>query len=94
MSAKTASLLRVSLGLFLLGACAVAAYGQSQTGSISGTITDVNGAAVAGAAVAARQAAIDLAIDTVTSESGLYVFPNVPVGLWTISVEKSGFKRP
>jgi hypothetical protein len=93
MSAKTASLSRASLGLFLLGACAVAAYGQSQTGSISGTITDTNGAAVPGAAVAARQPSTDLTIDTVTSESGLYVFPNVPVGLWTISVEKGGFKR-
>src|SRR6478752_1336484 len=93
MLARAVSLSKVSIGLFILGVFAVGTYGQSQTGSLSGTITDANGAPVPGAAIVARQAATDLAIDTVTSESGLYVFPNVPVGVWTISVEKGGFKK-
>ncbi len=93
MSAKVRSLWRASLILFLWVAFSVVACAQSQTGSLSGTVTDTNGASVPGASVVAHQTATDLAIDTVTSESGLYVFPNLPVGLWAITVEKGGFKR-
>lgn len=93
MPARDLFLSKALFSLFLLSACAVVTSAQSQTGSISGTVTDANGAPVPGVSVVARQAATDLSIDTVTSESGLYVFPNVPVGVWTISAEKGGFKR-
>jgi hypothetical protein len=77
----------------MLGVAGAIAYGQSQTGSISGTITDANGAAVADAAVQATQPDTGITINTRSSEAGLYVFPNIPVGIWTISVEKVGFKK-
>ncbi len=32
-------------------------------------------------------------LKTVSSEAGLYVFPNVPPGVWTLTAEKTGFKR-
>lgn len=32
-------------------------------------------------------------LHTVSSESGLYVFPNLPLGVWTISAERTGFKK-
>ena len=32
-------------------------------------------------------------VHTVSSDAGLYVFPNLPTGIWTISAEKPGFKK-
>jgi hypothetical protein len=78
--------------LFLIGSTS-SAFGQSQTGSIAGSISDTNGAPIAGTAVQAQQKETGAKLDTVTSEAGLYVFPSVPTGIWTISAEKSGFKK-
>ena len=84
------SLTRFSLAL--LGVCALA-WGQSQTGSMSGTIVDHNGAAVPDATVTINQDATGLNLHTVTSQAGLYVFPSVPVGKWTVNVERTGFSK-
>src|SRR5260370_10757411 len=69
------------------------AFGRAQTGSLSGTVTDAINAAVPGATVDATLTATGTTLHTVSSESGLYVFPNLPTGIWTISVEKEGFKK-
>lgn len=66
---------------------------QLNTGSISGTITDPNGAAVPGAKVLASNEATGLKTETVTSDAGLYVLPSLPVGIYTVTIEKPGFKR-
>ena len=69
------------------------AFGQAQTGSLSGTVSDQSGAPIAGAAVGAREDRTGVAEHTVSSEAGIYVFPNLPPGIWTITTEKTGFKR-
>src|SRR5919199_396412 len=81
------------IALFLPLAFCTAVYGQSQTGSLAGSVTDANDAAVPGAQVVAAQEGTGVTLHTVTSDAGLYVFPNLPVGAWDISVEKPGFKR-
>ncbi len=68
-------------------------YGQAQSGSISGSISDPNGALLPGTAVRAVQKDTGARLDTVSSEAGIYVFPNLPTGIWTISAEKTGFKK-
>jgi hypothetical protein len=68
-------------------------YGQAQTGSISGSILDPNGALLPGTAVQALEKATGAKLDTVSSEAGIYVFPNLATGIWTISAEKTGFKK-
>lgn len=78
-----------ALGLLVCSAL----FGQSATGSLSGTVMDSANAAIPGAHVEARQQESGLTLTTVTSDSGLYVFPNVPPGHWTVSAEKSGFKK-
>ena len=30
---------------------------------------------------------------TISSDAGLYVFPNLPTGIWTVTAEKPGFKK-
>jgi hypothetical protein len=69
------------------------AWSQSQTGSLSGTVTDANEAVITSASVDARNEASGVTLHTVSSDAGLYVFPNVPPGLWTITAEKTGFKK-
>jgi hypothetical protein len=69
------------------------AFAQSQTGSLSGTVSDSTGAPVQGAAVEAHFGSEGLTLRTVTSDAGLYVFPAVPAGTWSLAVERTGFKR-
>jgi len=68
-------------------------HGQSQTGSLSGTVVDPAQAPVPGAQVEATQNNTGLILRTVTSDDGLYVFPAVPAGTWSVAVEKTGFSR-
>jgi hypothetical protein len=69
------------------------AFSQSQTGSLSGSVLDANDAAVPGAAVEARENNTGVTAHTVSSDAGVYVFPNLPPGIWTIAAEKPGFKK-
>lgn len=69
------------------------ALGQVATGSLSGTITDANGATVPAAKLLITSRETGTKIETVSSEAGLYVFPAVPAGGWTLTVEKPGFKK-
>ena len=76
-------------GLFLCSA----AFCQSQTGSLSGSVVDADRAAIPDATVNATEAASGVTLHTVSSEAGLYVFPNLPPGMWTVSAERVGFKK-
>lgn len=66
---------------------------QTGTSSIGGTIKDLNGASIAGAAVTLRNEATGVTQAQKTTDSGVYSFPSLPVGQYTIAVEYSGFKR-
>lgn len=71
----------------------VSAFAQLSNGSMAGTVTDSNGAVVAGAKVTATQDSTGRVFDTVTSDAGLYAFANLDVGTYTLTVEQSGFKK-
>src|ERR1700677_3278933 len=61
-------------------------------GSISGTVTDPNGLAVAGAKVTAINTATNVR-QTITANSiGVYSFPELPVGNYEIEVEANSFR--
>ena len=72
--------------------CSIA-FGQSQTGSLSGTVLDPNNGAVPEAQIEAVQDETGVILRTISLQSGAYVFPNVPPGHWTITAEKPGFKK-
>ena len=69
------------------------AFSQAQTGSLSGSVLDANDAAVPGAAVDVRETRTGATAHTVSSDGGLYVFPSLAPGLWTVTAEKAGFKK-
>jgi hypothetical protein len=67
------------------------AWGQAVTASITGTVTDPSGASVPGATVAATSVERGIVYTATTNDSGLYLIANLPVGSYTLKVEKSGF---
>jgi Carboxypeptidase regulatory-like domain/TonB dependent receptor-like, beta-barrel len=69
------------------------AMAQVATGSMSGTVSDPNGAAIPGARVVATNVSNGIKTETVTSEAGLYVFASLSVGMYDVSVEMTGFKK-
>ena len=64
----------------------------AQTSTISGTVYDPSGAVVGGAEVTAVNDATGVAFKQMTNEVGLYSFPSIGVGNYTITAELQGFK--
>lgn len=79
------------VGIVVLASAAM--YAQTSTGSLSGSVTDPNGAVVPGAKVTATSATTGGKLEMTTTDAGLYVFPAVPVSTYNITVEKTGFKK-
>ncbi len=66
---------------------------QSDNASLSGVVRDTAAALVPRAAIVLTDELTGLERHTVTNESGLYVFTNIPPGSYTISAEARGFKK-
>lgn len=69
------------------------ATSQETRGTITGTITDPSGAAVAGARITARNTQTNTTVQGASSGDGTYSMPYLLPGPYTISVEVQGFKR-
>src|SRR5215469_16301469 len=67
------------------------ARSQEVTASITGTISDPSGASVPGATVTATSVERGIAYTATSNETGLYLIAHLPVGSYTMKVEKSGF---
>ena len=55
-------------------------------------VTDANGALVPAATVQATDVATGRVFKTETTDAGIYLLPTLPVGKYSLSVEKQGFK--
>jgi len=77
----------------LLLLAAAAAFGQSQTGRISGRIIDPGGAVVAGAEVVATEQDTGVAYKAASSGTGVYAVPFLPPGRYRIEASHQGFKK-
>jgi hypothetical protein len=65
---------------------------NANTGEIKGTVTDPTGAAIPGAKVTLTEVQTGVATVVTTNGSGIYDLPSVPVGEYTISFTKAGFR--
>lgn len=81
----------VAAALFLLLAFAHAGAQESR-GSLSGIITDPNGATLPGAMVEIKNEETNVTATTITNDDGSYTFPLVQPGRYTVLVKQSGFK--
>jgi hypothetical protein len=86
-------LIRLTLCLSLFMALTgLTAFAQTSTSRLTGTVTDTSGAVVPDATVTATSEATGLTQTQTTTSAGLYSFASLPVGNYTITVERSGFK--
>src|SRR4029453_15525034 len=74
-------------------ACAQPAAAQQSVdyGSVSGRVTDQQGAVVPGAQVSARQTQTKVTTETATDSSGRFPFPYLKVGPYELKVRLQGF---
>src|SRR5262249_4349766 len=61
----------------------------ASTGSVQGTITDPSNAAVAGATITLTDVSTNTERTAGTNDAGRYIFPNVPPGAYTVSIEQT-----
>src|SRR5215203_4772764 len=94
MSARPAphsvTLLSVVVLAILLSVAPASA--QFDTAQVSGVIQDKSGGVLPGVDVVLVAGGTGLERRAVTNESGLYTFPNVPVGDYIVNAMLSGFK--
>src|SRR5262245_54832043 len=85
-------LLLAALMLVALVAASRPAHAQTETGRISGVVSDPQGAVIPGVAVTATSVASGLTRTTATDATGKFVFANLTPGTYEVSYELSGFK--
>src|SRR5215217_2103078 len=69
------------------------AFAQTGTSSLRGTITDLQGRAVAGAQVTITNEEKNFTRTQNTNDSGAYTFTSIPPGSYRLEVEAQGFKK-
>lgn len=77
--------------LAVLGSTAL--FGQAVNGTISGTVTDPSGAAIAGATVTVTNTATQVARTVTTNNDGRYSVPELIVGSYDVRVSAPGFQN-
>src|SRR5688500_12132635 len=89
----TAACRWVTAALVLVLLTASSAAAQSTTGSIQGIVRDKQDAVVPGATASVRNTEPGAVRALTTDEGGNYRFLNMPVGIYELSVELSGFAK-
>jgi outer membrane receptor protein involved in Fe transport len=66
---------------------------QGNQGTIEGAVVDQSGAALPGAKLTATNDATRIRFQTTSDSNGLFTFPVLPVGTYTVEVEHAGFSK-
>src|SRR5215469_16833719 len=96
LSGFATSVCRIKTGLLVVAVVCAAgilpAWPQSAaTGTVLGQVTDPSGAVVGKASVMLTDVATNTSRTATTNDAGRYVFVNVAPGVYSITVNKSGF---
>jgi hypothetical protein len=78
------------LTLLLAESCC---FGQIDRAGLSGTVKDSAGGRLPGARISALQTATGLLRETLSSSSGVYDIPELPIGLYRITCSAPGFRQ-
>jgi hypothetical protein len=84
---------RVSVLLCVLLLVSVGLFGQAESGTVSGTITDNTGAVVPGATVTMTSVNTGQTRSTVTGSAGEYAIPSLRPDTYGITLEREGFQK-
>lgn len=76
----------------LIGIFADASYAQLTRGAIVGTVSDSNGALIAGARISVTNMDTNISRETVSNDAGFYRAPALEPGRYTVKIEQKGFQ--
>src|SRR5439155_11305295 len=68
-------------------------FGQTERGTITGTVSDPTGAVIPGANVVAVNTETAARYETISTETGNYTLAQLPSGVYQLAVELPGFKK-
>ena len=85
--------MKYQLRLTVLLLLTTALLGQSNKGTITGTISDTGGAVIPGAQVVITNSETGARSNTVTTGTGNYSVLQLPVGTYTLNVDQPGFGK-
>jgi hypothetical protein len=71
----------------------VSAFAQTETGRMTGTVTDLSEAVVPGVTVTITQVETKREVVTTTDSNGRYVSIPLPIGFYRVAAERAGFKK-
>src|ERR1700727_2552064 len=80
------------LSMFFALLVAVPAFAQTFHGTISGVVVDAQGAVISDAAVQLTNPATGQALNAKSSKDGEFSFPELPVGIYQLTVSITGFQ--
>src|SRR5437773_7563723 len=90
-------MVKIMLGRLVVAATMIlptasAAFAQVATGTVAGTVKDIQGGTIPGATVVLVSATRSITTNEgVTNENGDFVFPNVTADTYTVRVTMNGF---
>jgi hypothetical protein len=90
--ARRASYRSCMLSAALAALFSVGAWSQTQLPTASGTVTDPSGAVVPGVSVTIINQGIGLKRGSLTDTAGEYRFAGLPIGNYSLRIEKAGFQ--
>ncbi len=82
-----------AMAVLLLLLLALFAWGQMNTGELGGSVQDPSGAVLPGAALTATDRETGQKFTAISNNSGEYLFPQLPAGVYTITVGAENFKQ-
>jgi outer membrane receptor protein involved in Fe transport len=68
-------------------------FSQLSSGTVLGTVSDASGALIPGVEVKVSNSATGVTRETMTNESGNYRVDQLPVGIYVVETDLSGFKK-
>jgi hypothetical protein len=91
-SLKRITIASLMVAALLLVAGSFATLNAQVVGAtLTGTISDASGGAIAGAQISCKNLGTDVSRDVVADSAGFYTLPNLGAGTYTITVTASGF---
>ncbi|HEY7182244.1 MAG TPA: TonB-dependent receptor [Blastocatellia bacterium] len=77
--------------LFVVAFLSGVAFGQIESGQLTGKVYDPNGARVSGAIVQAKSEETGLERLATTTDEGFFIFTNLPPGIYEVGIQAQGF---
>jgi len=84
-------MLHVSTRIALVVCLTTFAWSQVDRATLSGSVSDASGGKVSAAKVSVESSSTGFRRDILTSDTGAYQFPGLPVGSYSVSFSKMGF---